>query len=313
LTIWGWGYIIERSSVNGARAKGMLAAIVTKTVEWISGAGRYARLVSERIGARAVQGISHAGCFARFVWETIVACGWSVVRSRTYPLIWAQMHIIGVRSVPVIMITGAFVGMTLAIQAYDQLAGMGLEEHLGVLINVSVVKELGPVLAAVMLAGRIGGALTAELGTMNVTEQIDAVRSMGTNPVRYLVAPRVLACLLLTPLLIIFADLLGVYGGAFVSIFDLGINARAYWSFSASGVELWDVTVGVIKGFFFGGAIAAISCYKGFTCKEGAQGVGQACTEAFVASFISILALDFALAVIFKAIYNTLWTMRSLV
>lgn len=106
-----------------------------------------------------------------------------------------MMNIIGVRSVPVIMVTGAFVGMTLAIQAYDQLATMGFEERLGVLINISVVKELGPVLAAVMLAGRIGGALTAELGTMNVTEQIDAIRSMGTDPVRYLVVPRVLpAC-----------------------------------------------------------------------------------------------------------------------
>ena len=265
------------------------------------------------IGARTVQGISHAGRYARFVWQTIVACAWSIVRPGTYPLIWTQMHIIGVRSVPVIMITGAFVGMTLAIQAYDQLAGMGLEEHLGVLINVSVVKELGPVLAAVMLAGRIGGALTAELGTMNVTEQIDAVRSMGTNPIRHLVAPRVLACLLLTPFLIIFADLLGVYGGSFVSIHQLGINAQAYWGFSASGVELWDVMVGVVKGFFFGGAIAAISCYKGFTCKEGAHGVGQACTEAFVASFITILVLNYAFGVIFKAIYNTLWTMRSLI
>ena len=213
---------------------------------------------------------------------------------------------------PVIMITGAFVGMTLAIQAYDQLAGMGLEEHLGVLINVSVVKELGPVLAAVMLAGRIGGALTAELGTMKVTEQREAVKSIGTDPMRYLVAPRVLACLFLTPFLIIYADLLGILGGFFVSSYQLNINARAYWQFSASGVELWDVSIGIIKGFFFGGALAVISCYKGFTCKEGAHGVGQACTEAFVASFISILALDFALAVIFKAIYNAMWPMRML-
>jgi phospholipid/cholesterol/gamma-HCH transport system permease protein len=223
------------------------------------------------------------------------------------------MNIIGVRSVPVVMITGAFVGMTLAIQAYDQLAGMGLEEHLGVLINISVVKELGPVLAAVMLSGRIGGALTAELGTMNVTEQIDAVRSMGTDPIRYLVAPRILACLLLTPFLIIYADLMGIVGGYFISVIQLGINSRAYWNFSASGVELWDISIGVIKGLFFGVAIAVISCYKGFTCKEGAQGVGRACTEAFVASFISILALDFALAVIFKAIYNTFWPLKSLV
>jgi len=136
---------------------------------------------------------------------------------------------------------------------------------------------------------------------------------MGTDPMRYLVAPRVLACLLLTPALIIYADLLGILGGYFVSVIQLEINSRAYLSFSAAGVELWDVTVGVVKGFFFGAAIACISCYKGFTCREGAHGVGQACTEAFVASFISILALNFALGVIFKAIYNTFWPLKSLV
>jgi phospholipid/cholesterol/gamma-HCH transport system permease protein len=237
----------------------------------------------------------------------------SFFAARTWPLVWTQINIIGVRSVPVIMITGGFVGMTLAYQAYDQLAGMGLEEHLGVLVNISVVKELGPVLAAVMLAGRVGGALTAELGTMNVTEQIDAVRSMGTDPMQYLVAPRVLACLLLTPFLIVYADLLGVLGGYFVSRQLFSINSHAYWEFSAQGVALWDVSVGVIKGFFFGAAIAATSCYKGFTCKQGAHGVGQACTEAFVASFISILALDFALAVISKSIYNTLYPLKSLI
>lgn len=265
------------------------------------------------LGARAMVDVTNAGRFGRFVWGAIVASIRSSTRPGTYPLVWTQMLIIGVRSVPVIMITGAFVGMTLAVQAYDQLAGIGLEEHLGVLINISVVKELGPVLAAVMLAGRVGGALTAELGTMNVTEQIDAVRSMGTDPVRYLVAPRVLACLLLTPFLIIYADLMGVVGGAVVSFSQLGINSTAYWSFSASGVELWDVAVGVVKGFFFGASIAVISCYKGFTCREGAHGVGLACTEAFVLSFISILALDFALAVIFKGIYNTFWPFKSLI
>jgi phospholipid/cholesterol/gamma-HCH transport system permease protein len=265
------------------------------------------------VGAKAVLGIDNMGRFARFSWQTMIASFRSCLNTGTYPLIWNQMNIIGVKSVPVVMITGAFVGMTLAVQAYDQLAGMGLEEHLGVLINISVVKELGPVLAAVMLAGRIGGALTAELGTMNVTEQIDAIRSMGTDPIRYLAAPRVLACLLLTPFLIIYADLLGILGGYFVSVIQLGINARAYWNFSASGVELWDVSIGIVKGLFFGVAIAVISCYKGFTCKEGAHGVGQACTEAFVSSFISILALDFALAVIFKSIYNTFWPLKSLV
>lgn len=265
------------------------------------------------LGAKAIEDVVNAGRFGRFVWRSIMTSIRSSTRRTTHPLIWNQMFIIGVRSVPVIMITGAFVGMTLAIQAYDQLAGMGLEEYLGVLINTSVVKELGPVLAAIMLAGRVGGALTAELGTMNVTEQIDAIRSMGTDPIRHLVAPRLLACLLLTPVLTIFADLMGVVGGALVSFLHFGINSRAYWTFSAEAVTLWDVSVGIGKAFFFGSAIAIISCYKGFNCREGAHGVGQACTEAFVASFISILALNFALAVVTKAIHAIFWPVRSIV
>lgn len=266
----------------------------------------------EELGDATIKRIEYLGRFARFVNHGARSSLLSLIQPRSYPLIWSQMNAIGVGSVPVIMITGAFVGMVLAIQAYDQLAGMGLEERLGVLINISVVKELGPVLAAVMLAGRVGGALTAELGTMNVTEQIAAVRSMGIDPVRYLVAPRVLACLLLTPLLIIYADLLGILGGYFVSVIQLGINSRAYWDFSAQAVELWDVMTGSLKGLFFGGAIAIIGCYKGFTCREGAQGVGEACTEAFVGSFISILVINFIYAVVTKAIFLTFWPIKSL-
>src|SRR3989339_1911245 len=155
----------------------------------------------EELGAKTIKSVERTGEFGRFFLDTTLASGRSFGLHGTLSLIFNQMNIIGVHSVPIIMITGAFVGMILAVQAYDQLAGMGLEEHLGVLINISVVKELGPVLAAVMLAGRVGGALTAELGTMNVTEQIDAVRSIGTDPIRYLVAPRLIACLLLTPVL----------------------------------------------------------------------------------------------------------------
>ncbi len=262
---------------------------------------------------KTLQGLEDLGRFVRFFGESLAASARGIAKDDTYSLIAVQVDVIGVMSLPVIMVTGAFVGMTLAIQAYDQLAGMGLEEHLGVLINISVVKELGPVLAAVMLAGRIGGALTAELGTMHVTEQIDAVKSMGTDPVEYLVVPRFLACLLLTPLLIIYADLMGIMGGYFISVIQFGINSQAYWSFSANGVYLWDIVVGIVKGFFFGAAISAVSCYKGFTCKEGAKGVGQACTEAFVASFISILALDYILAVVAKNIYNIFWPIKSLI
>ncbi len=265
------------------------------------------------IGSYVTESVGNCGRFARFQMRTAAASVSACFSVRSYPLIWTQMLSIGVRSVPVVMVTGAFVGMVLAMQAYDQLAGLGMEEYLGALINVSVVKELGPVLAAVMLAGRVGGALTAELGTMNVTEQITAVRSIGTDPVKYLVAPRLLACLLLTPFLIIYADFMGIFGGYIISVLHFGINKQAYWNFSANGVEMWDVNIGIIKGFFFGAAIAGVSCYKGFHCKEGAHGVGQACTEAFVGSFILILAIDFVLVVIFKAIYATFWPLRMMV
>ena len=266
----------------------------------------------EIVGANTINGIERLGRFVRFAGGSFSAIGKIFFRPRYYGFVLAQMNAIGVHSVPVIMATGAFVGMILAIQAFGQLAAMGLEERLGVLINIAVVKELGPVLAAVMLAGRVGGALTAELGTMNVTEQIAAVRSMGTDPMMYLVAPRVLACLLLTPFLIIYADFLGILGGYFISVFQLQINAGAYWDYSAQGVELWDVCTGILKGFFFGGAIALISCYKGFTCREGAQGVGQACTEAFVGSFMTILAMNYVFAVVLDAVYKTFWTLRPL-
>lgn len=268
--------------------------------------------IIESLGNFTIKTVNSTGRFARFVWSSHNAMAWTSVHPKAYPQILSQTYSIGVKSVPVVMATGAFVGMILALQSYNQLTNMGLEERMGVLINKAVIRELGPVLAAIMLAGRVGGALTAELGTMNVTEQISAVRSMGTDPIRYLVAPRVLACLLLTPLLIIYADLLGILGGYFVAVFQLKINAGAYWSYSASGVEMWDIATGIIKGLFFGGGIATISCYRGFHCREGAQGVGEACTEAFVGSFMTILFLNYVFTIVFDAIYKSLWTVRPL-
>ncbi|MHC4834457.1 MAG: MlaE family ABC transporter permease [Planctomycetota bacterium] len=266
----------------------------------------------EELGGSVIKMVGGTGRFARFIWASHGAMARTLLTPKAYAGVLSQMHAIGVRSVPVVMATGAFVGMILALQSYDQLAHMGLQERMGVLINKAVIRELGPVLAAIMLAGRVGGALTAELGTMNVTEQISAVQSMGTDPIRYLVAPRVLACLLLTPLLIIYADLVGILGGYFVSVFQLKINAGAYWSYSASGVEMWDISTGIAKGFFFGGAIATISCYKGFHCRQGAQGVGEACTEAFVGSFMMILFLNYVFTVVFDAIYKSFWTVQPL-
>ena len=253
------------------------------------------------------------GRYWQFVWQVLAHAAFSPGGGRAAAArarVWSQMYEIGNRSIPVVMITGAFVGMTLAVQSFTQFKGIGLEDRLGSLINISVVKELGPVLAAVMLAGRVGGALTAELGTMRVTEQIDALRAMGADPVRYLVAPRFWACMLLTPCLTVYADLMGVIGGYVITVWRFGVNSQAYWRFSADAVEKWDVLIGLTKGLFFGGSIALISCFKGFHCAPGAHGVGKACTEAFVGSFLSILALDFALAIVFKGIYETVWGLR---
>lgn len=268
------------------------------------------------LASKLVAMLVEFGNFWRFVWG--VAANWIVFprqgkATAARARIWVQMYEIGTKSVPVLMITGAFVGMTLAVQSYSQLEGLGLQDRLGVLINLTVVKELGPVLAAIMLAGRVGGALTAELGTMRVTEQIDAIRAMGTDPVRYLVWPRFLACVLLTPVLTVYTDIMGVLGGYFISVWHFGVNSQAYWYFSAEGVENWDILVGVLKSVFFGAAIALISCFKGFNCTQGAQGVGRACTEAFVYSFIAILTLDFILAVITRALYETFWEVRILI
>ena len=193
-----------------------------------------------------------------------------------------------------VAITGTFIGMVLAVQAHNQFALMGLETRLGSVINISLVKELGPVLAATMLAGRVGSSMAAELGTMRVTEQIDALVALGTNPIYYLVVPRFLACVLLIPLLTLMADFMGVIGGAAVSTQMLKVDAYHYWFHSREYVGSLDLMAGVFKSYFFGAAIALISCHRGFHARAGAEGVGQAATEAFVYSFIAILVLDFS-------------------
>ena len=215
---------------------------------------------------------------------------------------------IGVRSVPVVMITGAFIGMVLAVQTHGQFSLMHMETRLGSVINVSLVKELGPVLAATMLAGRVGSAVAAELGTMRVTEQIDALKCLGANPIHYLVVPRFLACFLLIPLLTALADIIGVVAGALVCIDFLGVDRHFYWFHSQNFVDGWDIFCGMLKSFFFGGAIAIISCHRGFCCRQGAEGVGRAATEAFVFSFIAILGLDFLLGVLLRNVQLAIWS-----
>lgn len=238
---------------------------------------------------------------------------WPGSRSwRSWRLLLPQFFEVGCRTVPVILVTGAFVGMVLAVQSVDQFKSFGAEDRMGVVINVSVVRELGPVLAAVMLAGRIGGALTAELGTMNVTEQIDALRAMGTDPIRFLVVPRFLACMLLTPILTAYCDLMGALGGALIAILFSDVAAAPYWEYTAMAIGWYDVFTGMLKALVFGATIGLISCYKGFTCRAGAEGVGRACTEAFVSSFIAILVLDFFLAYFMQTLGVAIWGFKPL-
>ncbi|MGL5098363.1 MAG: MlaE family ABC transporter permease, partial [Planctomycetia bacterium] len=191
--------------------------------------------------------------------------------------------------------------------AFNQFKMMGLETRLGSVINVSLVTELGPVLAATMLAGRVGGAMAAEIGTMKVTEQIDALECLGTNPIHYLVGPRFVACVVLIPLLTIMADFMGVIGGALVSTKILHIDSYHYWKYSRSFVGLWEVFTGLVKSTFFGAEIAVISCFRGFRSGAGAEGVGRAATEAFVLSFIAILVSDFFIGIFLNGVYQRLW------
>src|SRR5262245_46747916 len=252
------------------------------------------------------------GRFWEFTGQVFRGVFASLGTRRLFRLLIPQSYEIGCRTVPVILVTGAFVGMVLAVQSVDQFKSVGVEDRMGVVINVSVVRELGPVLAAVMLAGRIGGALTAELGTMNVTEQIDALRSMGADPIRYLVVPRFLACMLLAPLLTAYCDLMGAWGGAFIAIGINHVRSGPYWDFTANAVDLYDLNTGFLKAIIFGAAIGLVSCYKGFHCRAGAEGVGRACTEAFVTSFIAILILDFFIAVLMQSVFNLLYGFKAL-
>ncbi len=217
-----------------------------------------------------------------------------------------QLYAVGVATIPVVAITGVFIGMILALEGYYQFAAIGQENRMGGIINASVTRQIGPVLAAVMVAGRVGGALAAEIGSMRVTDQLDAMRAMAADPVRILVVPRVAACMLMTPVLTLYSDLLGSWGAWLVCVKVHGIPSVDYWHFTASYVLWWDPLNGLGKSLFFGLSIGLIACWKGFNCGSGASGVGRAATSAFVASFIAIIALNLVLAQLFNTIQSQL-------
>ena len=256
------------------------------------------------LGSLVVDWIVALGNVAMFALRVV---RWMFTRLPRRETLLPAFYQIGVLSLPVVALTGTFIGMVLAVQSYDQFRMLNLESRLGAVINMSLVRELGPVLAATMLAGRVGSAMAAELGTMRVTEQIDALASMGANPIHYLVVPRFLGCLILIPTLTIMADFMGIVGGAFFSIVRLGIDSHQYWQNSQEFIGVFDVFGGTFKSLFFGAAIAILSCHRGFYCDPGAEGVGRAATGAFVTSFVLILILDLQLGILLNTLYYFLW------
>ncbi len=260
--------------------------------------------VIEAVGRMVLSLVRTVGDLVLFSLRTVSLVPRRFPRGR---VLWPIMYQVGVESLPVIIVTGSFLGMVLSVQTYDQFAMMRMESRLGTVINVTLVKELGPVLAALMLAGRVGSAMAAELGTMRVTEQIDALSALGADPVAHLVVPRFLACMLLIPMLTICADSIGILTGWWFSCHVLGVDSFFYWYHSERFVMPYDIFSGILKSFFFGAAISMIACHRGFHSRAGAEGVGRAATEAFVYSFVAILMIDFLLGTFLMELYWVLW------
>ncbi len=217
-----------------------------------------------------------------------------------YPrMILRQMVDIGYYSLPVVGLTAIFTGMVLALQSYTGFSRFNAESAIAAVVVLSVTRELGPVLAGLMVAGRIGAAMAAEIGTMRVTEQIDALTTLSTDPFKFLVAPRLIAGTLMLPLLVAVADIIGVFGGYVISVYKLGFNASNYLTLTWEFLETLDVVSGLVKAAVFGFLVSLMGCYHGYHSKGGAQGVGQATTAAVVSASVLILASNYVITAFF--------------
>ena len=204
-----------------------------------------------------------------------------------------QFEQIGIGSLTVVVLTGFFTGAVLALQTGVSLDQFGARPFVGRLISASMIKELGPVLTGLMLAGRVGSGVAAELGSMVVTDQINALRALGTDPVRKLVVPRVLAGFFMAPVLTVVADTVGIIGGWLIAVYQLRVASSLYWSSVVEGLYLEDAWMGLVKPFCIGFAIVSIGCYVGLRTSGGTQGVGRATTNAVVAASVAVIAVDF--------------------
>ena len=212
--------------------------------------------------------------------------------------ILAQMSHLGVDSLSIVSLTLLFTGVVLTLQTAHEFIKFGAQSTIGAVIAIAIGRELGPVLVGVVCAGRVGAAITAEISTMKVTEQIDALRVMAVSPVDYLIVPRMIACMIVVPLLTVFGDFIGVLGGWFVAVYYSGISSYLFMNSLHMYVDAYDLTGGLIKAIFFGNVIAVLGCYYGLHSPEGAEGVGKATTRTVVASIIVIFILNALLTLI---------------
>ena len=215
-----------------------------------------------------------------------------------------QFDLIGVGSLTVVLLTGFFTGAVLALQTGMSLDQFGARPYVGRLVSASMVRELGPVLTALMISGRVGSGIAAELGSMVVTEQINALRALGTDPIRKLVVPRVLAGVFMVPVLTVVSDFMGVFGGWLIARYQLGVASTLYWTSVVDGLYVQDAWMGLLKPFFLGFVIVTIGCHVGLSTRGGTQGVGRATTQAVVAGSVSVIAVDlFITKLLFYLIY----------
>jgi phospholipid/cholesterol/gamma-HCH transport system permease protein len=250
------------------------------------------------IGRVFIGFLAGLGRIALFAANTVSHC----VRPPFYPsLIARQMMDIGFFSLPVVGLTALFTGMVLALQSYTGFARFQAEGAVATVVVLSMTRELGPVIAGLMVAGRIGASMAAEIGTMRVTEQIDALVTLSTNPYKYLVVPRVLAAVAMLPILVLVADVIGVLGGYLVAVYKLNFNMSSYLRQTVDFLEWMDVISGLVKAAVFGFLIAMLGCFHGYSSGGGAQGVGRATTNSVVSASIMILVVDYMLTELFFA------------
>jgi phospholipid/cholesterol/gamma-HCH transport system permease protein len=244
------------------------------------------------------------GEYAKLIFDVIVV---AIKKPPSWSLLRDQLFIIGVASFTVVAITGISTGTVLAAQSFYQLREKGLSGVTGIMVAKAMITELGPVLTALMVTGRVGSAMCAELGTMRVTEQIDAMETMAVDPKWYLLAPRFIAGFLMVPLLTIFSIILGIIGGYFIASIFFEMPAANYFDPMPIHVSSFDIFTGIIKSVFFGIVLVTICCYKGMKTKGGAAGVGRSTTSSVVISYITILVSDFLLTMALNSIHEELF------